>query len=218
MILKADLTKDLVSSILGIFGNMGIRTSMLQLLYLWVVISVCGCIPFIQGQNEINELEQHFQHTEQVQSTNEQERLQRKLLLKDDVQSKILNATNPKVAVDSNSGNWTILVGVLLSVLSVAFLIVLLVKFRVFHRYLGGYRDALLPEEDAVSQFSHIGTIAENFPDCSLSDREAYSRGRDDDDDGFIEDNYIDSSKRYTAEEQVEKESDDELDIQFSIE
>ncbi|KAK1786751.1 hypothetical protein P4O66_017155, partial [Electrophorus voltai] len=174
----------------GIFGNMGIRTSMLQLLYLWVVISVCGCIPFIQGQNEINELEQHFQHT----------------------------ATNPKVAVDSNSGNWTILVGVLLSVLSVAFLIVLLVKFRVFHRYMGGYRDALLPEEDAVSQFSHIGTIAENFPDCSLSDREAYSRGRDDDDDGFIEDNYIDSSKRYTAEEQVEKESDDELDIQFSIE
>uniref|UniRef100_A0A8C7XCU4 Uncharacterized protein n=1 Tax=Oryzias sinensis TaxID=183150 RepID=A0A8C7XCU4_9TELE len=55
------------------------------------------------------------------------------------------------------------------TVLSISLLIVMGVKFRVFHRFLASYRHALLQEVDGVS----------------------HATGLEDDDDGFIEDNYI---------------------------
>uniref|UniRef100_A0A3B3BRY7 Uncharacterized protein n=1 Tax=Oryzias melastigma TaxID=30732 RepID=A0A3B3BRY7_ORYME len=51
------------------------------------------------------------------------------------------------------------------TVLSISLLIVMGVKFRVFHRFLASYRHSLLQETDGT--------------------------GLEDDDDGFIEDNYI---------------------------
>ncbi|XP_076829142.1 uncharacterized protein LOC143475246 isoform X1 [Brachyhypopomus gauderio] len=191
-------------------SHTGSRAILIQGLYLWLVVSACGCTAFLQVSPELqdtsvaNQLKEHLNYAEQVNKNNET--------------SKHLNATNFKAAVESNFGSGTIVAAVLLSVFSVA-LIVMVVRFRVFHRFLGGYRDALLPEEDTASQFSHIGTIAEHFPQTSLSNREAYARGHDDDDDGFIEDNYIEASKRYATEEEEEQEeeSDDDLDIHFSI-
>uniref|UniRef100_A0A7N6ABY8 Uncharacterized protein n=1 Tax=Anabas testudineus TaxID=64144 RepID=A0A7N6ABY8_ANATE len=58
------------------------------------------------------------------------------------------------------------------TVLTISVLIVMVVKFRLFHRFLASYRHSLLQETDGVSH------------------------GLDDDDDGFIEDNYIQTSER----------------------
>uniref|UniRef100_A0A8C9WZJ4 Uncharacterized protein n=1 Tax=Sander lucioperca TaxID=283035 RepID=A0A8C9WZJ4_SANLU len=55
------------------------------------------------------------------------------------------------------------------TVLAISLLIVMSVKFRLFHRFLASYRHSLLQEADGVRT----------------------PRGLDDDDDGFIEDNYI---------------------------
>uniref|UniRef100_A0A8C7XBE4 Uncharacterized protein n=1 Tax=Oryzias sinensis TaxID=183150 RepID=A0A8C7XBE4_9TELE len=65
------------------------------------------------------------------------------------------------------------------TVLSISLLIVMGVKFRVFHRFLASYRHALLQEVDGVSQSA---------------------TGLEDDDDGFIEDNYIQASEKEKAE------------------
>uniref|UniRef100_A0A8D0CN40 Uncharacterized protein n=1 Tax=Sander lucioperca TaxID=283035 RepID=A0A8D0CN40_SANLU len=59
------------------------------------------------------------------------------------------------------------------TVLAISLLIVMSVKFRLFHRFLASYRHSLLQEADGVSQY-----------------------GLDDDDDGFIEDNYIQASEK----------------------
>uniref|UniRef100_A0A3Q1GXB6 Uncharacterized protein n=1 Tax=Anabas testudineus TaxID=64144 RepID=A0A3Q1GXB6_ANATE len=60
------------------------------------------------------------------------------------------------------------------TVLTISVLIVMVVKFRLFHRFLASYRHSLLQETDGVRTTS----------------------GLDDDDDGFIEDNYIQTSER----------------------
>uniref|UniRef100_A0A8C5HWY3 Uncharacterized protein n=1 Tax=Gouania willdenowi TaxID=441366 RepID=A0A8C5HWY3_GOUWI len=57
-------------------------------------------------------------------------------------------------------------------VLALSLVVVMAVKFRLFHRFLASYRHSLLQETDGVSQ--------------GMDD--------DDDDDGFIEDNYIQTS------------------------
>uniref|UniRef100_A0A8C2Z7D0 Uncharacterized protein n=1 Tax=Cyclopterus lumpus TaxID=8103 RepID=A0A8C2Z7D0_CYCLU len=64
------------------------------------------------------------------------------------------------------------------TVLTISLLIVMTLKFRLFHRFLASYRHSLLLEADGVSQY-----------------------GADiDDDDGFIEDNYIQTHSLGTAE------------------
>uniref|UniRef100_A0A3B4A1I7 Uncharacterized protein n=1 Tax=Periophthalmus magnuspinnatus TaxID=409849 RepID=A0A3B4A1I7_9GOBI len=73
---------------------------------------------------------------------------------------------------------WSYLAAGLATLLSLSIIIVMAVKFRVFHRFLASYRHSLLQE---------IGMGFETQTEL-------------DDDDGFIEDNYIQTSERQRAE------------------
>lgn len=134
--------------------------------------------------------------------------------------------TNNTIGKTSNpdeslkSLQWSYLVAGLGTVLTLSLLVVMAVKFRLFHRFLASYRHSLLEETDGVSQY---GREEMSFPDVSgqIGVIGGTRRGLDDDDDGFIEDNYIQTGEkervqRESQEEEGEVEdSDDEL--QFSI-
>lgn len=104
-------------------------------------------------------------------------------------------------------------------------LIVMAVKFRLFHRFLASYRHSLLQETDGASQY---GQEEAPYPDRTLGRMGVVGGtpgGLDEDDDGFIEDNYIQASEKDRAErereaeeggeEEIEDHSDD--DLQFTI-
>ncbi|XP_039670648.1 type III endosome membrane protein TEMP-like [Perca fluviatilis] len=109
------------------------------------------------------------------------------------------------------------------TVLAVSLLIVMSVKFRLFHRFLASYRHSLLHEADGVSQY---GQDEPSFPN-SVVGRMGVVGGTprgldDDDDDGFIEDNYIQASEKDRAEREREEEGEEGIedsddDIQFTI-
>lgn len=127
-------------------------------------------------------------------------------------------------AVDPNEGRksleWSYLAAALGTVLTISLLIVMTVKFRLFHRFLASYRHSLLQESDGVSQY---GQEDVSFPSSVSGRLGVVGRtvsGLDDDDDGFIEDNYIQSSEKDRAErerEEVEDMEDSDDDIQFTI-
>lgn len=112
------------------------------------------------------------------------------------------------------------------TILALSLVIIGVVKFRVFHRFLATYRHSLLLESDGISQY---GQEDVPFPN-SVSGRVGMQRGTvseldDDDDDGFIEDNYIQTSEKHRAEreragaehgEEEEMEDSDD-DLQFTI-
>uniref|UniRef100_A0A668V080 Uncharacterized protein n=1 Tax=Oreochromis aureus TaxID=47969 RepID=A0A668V080_OREAU len=75
-------------------------------------------------------------------------------------------------SVESPKVELSYLAIVLGTVITLSLFIVLVVKFRVLHRFLASYRHSLLQESD--------GAIVRGT-----------QTGLDDDDDGFIEDNYI---------------------------
>ncbi|XP_023153206.1 leucine-rich repeat-containing protein 19-like [Amphiprion ocellaris] len=120
---------------------------------------------------------------------------------------------------------WSYLAGALGTVLTISLLIVMVVKFRLFHRFLASYRHSLLQETDGVSQY---GQEEVSYPN-SVSGRMGVIGGTqgepDDDDDGFIEDNYIQASEKDRAdrdrEEEVQMDTEDtedsDDDLQFTI-
>lgn len=114
--------------------------------------------------------------------------------------------------------DFSYLVAGLGAVLTLSLLIVVAVKFRFFHRFLASYRHSLLRESDGVSQY---GQEEPPFP-SSITGRMGANRTElDDDDDGFIEDNYIQTSEKRRAERvvtsDVDELEDSDDDIQFTI-
>ncbi|XP_008277645.1 type III endosome membrane protein TEMP [Stegastes partitus] len=120
------------------------------------------------------------------------------------------------------SHNWEFLVAVLVTAISVSLLTVLLAKCQVVRRYLASYRHTRLREADTVSHLDPSGLEVEFAmhrgrgmnPDCIPPVSE-------EDDDGFIEDNYIPASERARAEraaENIDEDTEEEMDeIEFTI-
>ncbi|XP_040895882.1 type III endosome membrane protein TEMP [Toxotes jaculatrix] len=119
------------------------------------------------------------------------------------------------------SHKWEFLVAVLVTAITVSILIALLAKCQVVRRYLTSYRHTRLRETDTVSQCDPTGIEVEFAmhggrgmnPHCipPLSEE---------DDDGFIEDNYIPASERARAERAAEnmEDTEEEMDeIEFTI-
>lgn len=149
---------------------------------------------------------------------------QRHLLMEEDNNIRNLTETEAGGVKEKPSPEWSYLAAALGTILTLSLIIIGAVKFRVFHRFLATYRHSLLQESDGVSQY---GPEEVSFPN-SVSGRVGMQRGTvselDDDDDGFIEDNYIQTSEKDRAEreragsengEEEMEDSDDEL--QFTI-
>lgn len=133
-------------------------------------------------------------------------------------------ATPNGTTATPTSHNWEFLVAVVITAISVSIIIALLAKCQVVRRYLASYRHTRLRESDSVSQGEPAGQEVEF----------AMHRGQgihplsmppvaEEDDDGFIEDNYIAASERARAEraaenmEDTEEEEEDVDEIVFTI-
>uniref|UniRef100_A0A673AS53 Uncharacterized protein n=1 Tax=Sphaeramia orbicularis TaxID=375764 RepID=A0A673AS53_9TELE len=85
--------------------------------------------------------------------------------------------------------NWSYMAAGLGTLLTMSLIVVMAVKFRVFHRFLASYRHSLLQE---------VGVGGRTHTEL------------EDDDDGFIEDNYIQTNERERAERGREEEEEEE--------
>ncbi|XP_053178782.1 type III endosome membrane protein TEMP [Scomber japonicus] len=131
------------------------------------------------------------------------------------------NDTSTNPTDKPTSHNWEFLVAVLVTAISVSIIIALLAKCQVVRRYLASYRHTRLSETDTVSHCDPTG----------LEVQFAMHEGRgmnphclppvtEEDDDGFIEDNYIPASERARAERAAEnmEDTEEEMDeIEFTI-
>lgn len=128
------------------------------------------------------------------------------------------------VTVDADESQqsiqWSYLAAGLGTLMALSLLVVMTVKFRLFHRFLASYRHSLLQETDGVSQY---GQDDLSFPNVSgqLAIVGQTCRHLEDDDDGFIEDNYIQTSEKHQAQREVQEEGeegeDSDDDLQFTI-
>lgn len=122
------------------------------------------------------------------------------------------------------SHNWEFLVAVLATAVSVSLIMALLAKCQVVRRYLASYRHTRLMDIETVSQFDASGHDVEF---AMQSGREIHPHclppEAEEDDDGFIEDNYIPACERMRAERAAENmedtdDTEEEMDeIEFSI-
>lgn len=126
-------------------------------------------------------------------------------------------------AVDPNEGRksleWSYLAAGLGTIIAISLFIVMTVKFRLFHRFLASYRHSLLQESDGISQYGQDSVSYPSNVSGRLGMVGGTMSGLDDDDDGFIEDNYIQSSEKDRAERERDEEEgmEDSDDDQFTI-
>uniref|UniRef100_A0A8C2KVC2 Uncharacterized protein n=1 Tax=Cyprinus carpio TaxID=7962 RepID=A0A8C2KVC2_CYPCA len=113
----------------------------------------------------------------------------------------ICTETKPEVNPKTSSESWKVFVAVLGSAITLSVLIAVMAKCKVVHKYLASYRHSRLSEGGPGTRSA-----------APTHDIEA-------DDDGFIEDNYIQASEseRATRAAALTDDDDEEEEIEFSI-
>ncbi|KAB5584360.1 hypothetical protein PHYPO_G00106540 [Pangasianodon hypophthalmus] len=134
-----------------------------------------------------------------------------------------LETTTTKNITDTNekrsSDSWKYLVAALVTAISLSVLIAIGAKCKLLHRYIASYRHSRLSEGDGVSQCDPAG-FEVGFSNQGNIPNSDTSNGNMEDDDGFIEDNYIQASERERAAREAEhwQEEDEDEDMEeFSI-
>lgn len=106
-----------------------------------------------------------------------------------------LNDTSPSPPYVSQGRSWPYLVGFVLIAITLSLLIAAAAKCKVFHRYFRSYRHRPLPENEWAAE--------------SQSELPGVPIPHQDDEDGFIEDNYIQPEDHQKEEDEDEVSQDD---------
>ncbi|XP_069795128.1 type III endosome membrane protein TEMP isoform X2 [Narcine bancroftii] len=104
---------------------------------------------------------------------------------------------------------WHYLVGVLVAAISLSALTIIFAKFKLFHKYFSSYSHHLLPEQEMGNQDNDTDSVslARKVNVKEIRNQVVYPPEGLEEDDGYIEDNYI----------QMETKSDDEEELQVDI-